>query len=411
MPVKFLVLSHKETYLDPDSPSGYATTGGFPFQMQALSELFAQTTLLLPIRQPVVRNSIALSGIKPLAGHNLRVIPLPEPAGSDLRRKIAMLTWLPQNLPKIWQEIARADAVHAPVPGDLGFIGILVALFQRKPIFIRHCGTWGEPVTLADHILFWLLERIAGGRNVILATGGADIPPSKKNPNIHWIFSTTLTEGELAKMRAVPSPSLCVRASPFGGAGRSHRGGEPLRLVTVCRLTEAKNTQAILRALPSILSQNPDTRLDVVGDGPARPGLETLARDLGVDGQVTFHGNLAHADVLQVLSQSHLFVFPTRHREGFPKAVLEALAAGLPIVATGVSVIPDLIKDCGVILPNPGPEAVAQAVNRLAANPAQMAEMSARARQRAQEYSLETWRDRIGEHLQSVWGPLTRNPR
>jgi len=228
----------------------------------------------------------------------------------------------------IWHEVKQAESVHAAVPGDVGTIGLLVALFQSKRLFVRHCGTFGEPQTISDHILLWILEHIAGGRNVILATGGSDAPPSKKNPNITWIFSTTLSQAEFEQT---------PKANPWSL-------GKPLRLITVCRLAEGKNVQAILRALPVIRDMIPDVHLDVLGDGEYRSALENLVRELRLADAVTFHGNVNHADVLKQLSTSHLFVFPTRVKEGFPKAVLEALACGLPVIATRVSVIPQLLK-------------------------------------------------------------------
>ncbi len=397
--MRLVVISHKETWACPDSPSGFSTIGGFPFQMQAISELFDQTTLMVPIRAAPLPD-----GARPLTGHNLRVHPLPEPTGTDLRRKIALLAWLPRHLPEIWREVRRADAVHAPVPGDIGTIGLLVALAQRKPLFVRHCGTWGEPVTLADRFLLWLLERIAGGRNVVLATGGADTPPSKKNPNIHWIFSTTLTGKEITNIPV---------ASPW-------HSGQTLRLVTVGRLSAGKNIESVIRAL-SILNLNnsplpaggglgvrSDTilHLDILGDGEARASLEELTADLQLNEMVTFHGNVPHAEVLRILSGSHLFVFPTRVKEGFPKAVLEAMACGLPVIASNISVIPHLIRDCGIVLEDTRPQAVVEAVAQLISDEKRLAEMSARARRNAQGYTLERWREEIRAHLEAAWGSL-----
>jgi glycosyltransferase involved in cell wall biosynthesis len=384
--MRLVVLSSKECWVDPTSPSGYATVGGFPFQMQAISELFDQTTLMVPIRTTPLP-----MGARPLIGHNLQVYPLEEPTGDDLRRKIALITWLPRNLPRLWQAVQQADAVHAPVPGDIGTIGILVALAQRKPLFVRHCGNWRHPATIAERFLQWLLERIAGGPNVVMATGGGDSPPSPRNPNINWIFSTTLTEEELS-------------AIPFR---KPWRTDQPLKLVTVGRLTLWKNVQAIVRALPLVRSSYPQVSLDVVGDGPYAPDLKKVAAELGMTRCVTFHGNVSHEKVIKILAEAHVFVFPTQG-EGFPKVVLEALACGLPVIATEVSVIPHLIgKRSGILLHRTDPDAIAKAILQLVAAEKRLAEMSASARQTSREYTLERWRDVIGERLRSSWGPLS----
>ncbi len=386
--MKLAVVSSKICWADRASPAGYVTDGGFPAQMQALSELFDRTHLILAVGRG------RPSGLTALTGHRLEVCPLPAPAGTNWRRKLSMLRWLPRHLPRLWRQIRRADAVHAPVPGDLGTIAILIALAQKKPLLVRHCGTWGEPVSVADRFLLWLLERVAGGRNVVLATGGSKTPPSARSPAVGWIFSTSL-------------PAAEIEAMP---AARPWHAGEPLKLVTVGRLTAGKNAAAAVRALVRVRQRHPQATLDVVGHGVESAALEALAGELGLAQAVTFHGNVAHARVLEILSRCHLFVFPTNVKEGFPKALLEAMACGLPAVATAVSVIPRLVgTGCGALLEATDPESVALAILSLTEDDDRLAEMSARARERSRAYSLERWRDEIGKRLRESWDQPLRS--
>jgi glycosyltransferase involved in cell wall biosynthesis len=304
---------------------------------------------------------------------------------------VALLPWGIKNLPRIWQAVRQADAVHAPIPGDIGTIGILVALIQRKPLFVRYCGRWGKKETLAERFWHWLLIRIAGGRNVVLATGGGRERPAPQNPAIDWIFSTSMSREDLERL---PPKQLWHR-------------GEVLRLITVGRQETGKNTDLILRALPAILRHYPRTTLDVVGDGSQLLALQQLAERLDLVELVTFHGNVSHQRVLSLLTRAHLFVFPT-DSEGFPKAVHEALACSLPVVTTGVSVLPYLIGDhnCGLLLSEKTPVAIAEAVTHLIETEQQFWRMAERAQITAQAYSLEAWRDTIGDALQAAWGPL-----
>jgi glycosyltransferase involved in cell wall biosynthesis len=363
----------------------YVTVGGFPFQIQAISEIFEHTTLIIARRKPPVAD-----GAIPLSGYNLDVRALDEPHGSDFQRKLALLIWIPRNLLSLWFSIKRADTVHAIVPGDIGLLGLLVALAQRKPLFVRHCGTWGEPVTLVDKALFWLLERIAGGRNVVLATGGAVTPPSIKNRNIQWIFSTSLSEHEITN-------------TPIA---LHWKYGEPLQLITVGRLSAGKNIASAIEALVEIEKIYPSVYLHIVGGGKDRFSLEKLADKSGVSHKVIFHGNVSHIEVLRALSRSHLFIFPTRVKEGFPKALLEAMACGLPVIATQVSVIPDLIHDCGILLSEPNAQSISAAVLSLINDEPRMQTLAMRARQDSPKYTIERWRDQIRSHLEFTWGPL-----
>lgn len=100
------------------------------------------------------------------------------------------------------------------------------------------------------------------------------------------------------------------------------------------RLIRDKNVDLLLRALVAVREEVPDLRALIVGDGPERPALERLARDLGLDESVTFTGFLPdHDAVIAAMKASRVFVLPST-REGFGIAALEAMACGLPVVTT-----------------------------------------------------------------------------
>jgi glycosyltransferase involved in cell wall biosynthesis len=383
--MRLTVFSYKLCWPSASSPSGYATDGGFPLQMRALSELFDATTLVVPCS-----SATAQDGGMNLAGRNLSVSPLTNPAGSGLRRKAGLPFWLARNAPALVREIRRADVVHAPIPGDIGTVGMLLALVWRKPLFVRYCGNWFVQRTSAEHLWRWFMQRFAGGKRVMLATGGAAGPPSPRNPNVRWIFSTSLPEQEL---------EACSRRREQHAPGRA-------RLIIVCRLERGKGVETAIESLPLVLRSFPDATLDVVGGGGELLNFRRLAAARGLDGRVTFHGKVDHAEVIRLLQQADLFCYPTAS-EGFPKAVLEALACGLPVVTTRVSVLPRLIgSGCGLLVERVTPEALAQAVSDCLSDAERYRAMSARALETARQYSLERWRDTIGEFLRAACGPL-----
>lgn len=354
--------------------------------MRALSQLFDSTRLVVPCSR-----ESGPEGISPLTGHNLAVIPVTLPFGRGLSRKARLPFWLLRNLRVLYKEIRQADAVHAPIPGDVGTIGMMLAFLLRKRLFVRHCGNWLFQQTFAERFWRWFMEQYAGGRNVMLATGGAREPPSRRNGNVRWIFSTSLTTDQIAACARVALPR------------------NPARLVIAGRQEEEKGTGVVIRSLRLLAGEMPEISLDVIGDGPARQGFERLARDIGVAKNVRFHGNVAHDSVIELMRCGGIFCFPTTSSEGFPKVVVEALACGLPVVTTPVSVLPDLLRSgCGVLI-QAEPAAVADAVRKLASCPDQYAAMSIQAIETAKQYSLERWRDEIGSLLESAWGPLRAN--
>jgi glycosyltransferase involved in cell wall biosynthesis len=122
----------------------------------------------------------------------------------------------------------------------------------------------------------------------------------------------------------------------------------------------------------------PGARYLVVGDGEARDGLTQTAASLGITDRVSFAG--ARADVPLMLSAADLFVLPSL-TEALPTVVAEAMAAGLPVVATRVGGIPEMIDaSTGILVPPDDVGALAQAVCALLEDPAGAAARGARGR-------------------------------
>jgi glycosyltransferase involved in cell wall biosynthesis len=385
--MNLVVFSHKPCWISDASPTGYVTDGGFPKQMQIISTLFSKTSIAVPIV-----DGHPPAGTYTIAGHNLEIIPLSAPRGRGWRRKILLPTWLLRNLPTLLSQALRSDAIHTPIPGDVGTIGMLLALAMRKRLFVRHCGNWFAPRTLAERFWKWSMERYAGGRNVMLATGGAPSPPSARNADIDWIFSTSLSSTRLAT--ASPKTSAPSKSN--------------LRLVTACRQEARKGTEKVIQALPELRKRFPGLEFDVIGDGTIMPALRSLVKQLGLERVVVFHGRLAQIDVLRVMAEAHLFCYPTSASEGFPKVVLEALASGLPVITTRVSVLPNLIDEtCGFLLDDDSPASIVHAVDRCMANEMKYVSMSEAGVERARMYSLEAWQNFIRKKLEAAWGPLS----
>jgi glycosyltransferase involved in cell wall biosynthesis len=136
-------------------------------------------------------------------------------------------------------------------------------------------------------------------------------------------------------------------------------------LVSTSRLTQQKGVDIAVRALASLPD---DVELVVLGDGPERAALESLARDIGVDERLHLPGRVP--DVAAWLRRAAVYVHPARW-EGFGLGVLEAMVSGLPVVATRVSSLPELVADgeTGYLVPVDDAQAFAQAVERALAEP------------------------------------------
>jgi colanic acid/amylovoran biosynthesis glycosyltransferase len=130
---------------------------------------------------------------------------------------------------------------------------------------------------------------------------------------------------------------------------RPEPGRAPV-IACVAALRPPKGHAVLMRALAGAPAPLADARLELVGDGPLRAELETLAQTLGIAGRVRFNGSLPEDAVAALLAGADLFVLPSLiaadgDMEGVPVALMEALAAGLPAVATRQSGVPELIRD------------------------------------------------------------------
>lgn len=116
------------------------------------------------------------------------------------------------------------------------------------------------------------------------------------------------------------------------------------RILFVGRLAQVKGVPLLLEALASLQKRHPDAYLTLVGDGPDRPALEALSERLGVTDMVKFAGYADEAGVAEHLANSDLFVLPS-FAEGLPVVLMEAMAARLPVIASQVAGVPELIED------------------------------------------------------------------
>jgi glycosyltransferase involved in cell wall biosynthesis len=172
------------------------------------------------------------------------------------------------------------------------------------------------------------------------------------------------------------------------------------------RLSHEKGVDVLIHALS--LTREP-TVLDVAGDGPARERLEELARAM-VLGRVRFHGRLGKGALQELVRSSVATVVPSRWHENQPMSVLESFGAGVPVVASDLGGLPELVRDGedGWLVPAEDPVALAAALDRVWVDPARSLAMGVSARRRVlQEFSTE----RHLEALTEVYAAAARRHR
>lgn len=175
--------------------------------------------------------------------------------------------------------------------------------------------------------------------------------------------------------------------------------GDRPRVVMIGRLAEGKGFNVMLDAVESMCGGNFSVCL--VGDGPLYDSLESEVEDRGLSDNVFLTG--FRDDIPRVLAASDIFALPS-FREGTPRVILEAMASGLPVVATDIAGIPEQVEDgeSGYLIPTGTPSALADRLDELLSNPDLRKQMGERGYERSEHFSVETMLDEFDNLYQEL---------
>ena len=208
-------------------------------------------------------------------------------------------------------------------------------------------------------------------------------------------------------MHRVSVHPMGVRTARFSQITHASRPDAPLRLLSVSRLVEKKGVADAIRAVAQLSFA---CELVIVGDGPLRGALERLACDLGTAHRVRFTGAQTSIQVEEQLALADIFVAPSITArdgdiEGIPVSIMEAMAAGLPVVSTRHSGIPELVQHgvSGFLVAEGDVAAMASRLGELADDAALRARLGAEGRRIVQrDFDIERLTDRLVAHYEEL---------
>ncbi len=304
-------------------------------------------------------------------GHEVAVLTLSDGLAHDDHCYPFRVVRLPRKLVKQWRMLRTiwtiwrlGKEVDILFVNGLALESVLSNLALRKPLVMKVVGdlaweratNWG--LTKDDFETFQ--QRRYGPRVQLLKalrswwTRQADrvIVPSRYLAR--WVEGWGVPKERLVVIYNAVEPMDDVKPLPVPLT-------TPVKAVTVGRLVPWKRVDKVIEALRKI----PELGLVIVGDGPERPQLERLTQELQIQNRVYFARQRPKKETLGLMAACDLFVLNSTY-EGLPHVVLEAMALGLPVVATAVGGTPEVVRDgeTGILVPS-GDEGPAVALQRL----------------------------------------------
>ncbi len=312
---------------------------------------------------PAIYDAIKSSGTK--------LITMPANSLFDIKR----LTGLVQYLKKEKIDVLHTHLLYANILGTIA--GSLASVPVVCTLHSTHIEKrWRRQKRLEDFCLRHFATRIIGVGNIV-----ATAHRGRYKGRTIDVIPNGIPEPD-----DIPSQTLSRVRNELGV------NQQPI-VITVGRMERAKGYGDMIEAFKLLQQKNSDSVLLMVGSGSLQDSIRSQIESLNLNQSVILTGE--RQDIPQLLASSDVFA-SSSHREGLPLSVLEAMMAGLPIVATSVGDIPNVVtEDTGVVVPPHQPKMLAEALNDLLQNPSKRREMGRAAKDRAiREYSLDVWMKR-----------------
>ncbi len=268
---------------------------------------------------------------------------------------------------------------------------LLANLLERRGADLMHIYFGHTGVHLLPFIQCW-------AKPCIVSFHGADVMLKAESPDYAAKLKKVFQSVPLVLARSRSLEQRLIHLGCPSEKIRINRTGIPLaqfpvlrrqapnngkwRFLQACRLIPKKGLTTCLRAFALFHRENPRAELLIAGKGPLQPVLEALAEQLGVSEHVHFTGFLSQKALLELYHSCHVFLHPSEmpadeNQEGIPNSILEAMATGMPVLATRHGGIPEAVEEgrCGALVEERDYQALAAEMKKITRAPYSFAEM------------------------------------
>ena len=305
-----------------------------------------------------------------------------------LRRSFALFYLAEALLVGDWMRRRSLHHLHVHFGGAVATVGMIAAQAWQIPWSVTLHG----PDEFFDQEAFYLRQKIESASFVICISDFCRSQVLRIAPNL-----------DDSRLEVVRLGVDCAALQPSEPKSAS----EIMHLACTGRMVAAKGHRILLEAIAALAKDKIEVTCTLIGDGPERPALEALSRQLGIANQIHFLGAMAHQPTLAEVAKADVFVLAS-FAEGLPVALMEAMALGVPCISTTIAAIPELIHSGqnGLLVPPANSAALAAALRQLASNRQLRLQLGQQARKTAEEhYNLATNLDLLA----SVWSHRLQN--
>ncbi|MFG0262384.1 MAG: glycosyltransferase family 4 protein [Novipirellula sp. JB048] len=299
--------------------------------------------------------------------------------------KLRQATLLPRIVWRLFLALRWSDAVHVRCPGNLGLLGVIFAPCFSNKLVAKYAGQWnGFPGEAWSVRLQRYLLGSRWWRGIVTVYGDWPNQPAHVIP----FFTSVMTVKHIERARAIAL----------------HKHPQPcFSILFVGRLSKNKNVDVLIDAIANLVRNDVTVRCDIVGDGAQRQQLEEQVSRLGLENCVHFAGAVDFDQVFEFYNRSQVLVLAS-DTEGWPKSIAEAMACGLVCVGSNRGLVPWMLGEGrGFVIPARDVGSLENTLLKIAKSPDQLEQISQRAAEFSQRYSLETLRDALRTLLSEHW--------
>jgi glycosyltransferase involved in cell wall biosynthesis len=398
--MKLGIVYHMPFWRDPDGTLR-EIEGSFARYVDSLAPYFDEIVLCVPVRTEASGRGTAIRAA------NVRLAPL-----RNFDGPVQFYPQLPSAIARIAAFVRDIDLLHCRVPTPAAVFAFGLARAWRRPAFVLVVGDLkallpSMPYRGVKRLLWrvytafeeWNVQWMAG-RSLAFANGGA-LAAKHTRPG-HQVIQTQTT--------TIDGDEIAVRDDTCT-APRT-------RLMTVSRIDPRKGLRVLPETVHLLVASGLDVDLDIIGPAVGAPGvserdaIEAAAQAFGVAGRVRLKGAVPLDELMPLYRQYDVFVLPTLPGEGIPRVLLEAMAAGMPVVTTSVSGIRSLVdhEQNGLLVDEPTAKNIANAIARIVGDAALRRRLIARGYETARAYTLQAQAARMMHEVSSRLGLTLRQP-